>query len=204
MKEIVLVGYGGHGRSVADAMERAGIYRIAGYTDLQEDASAPYAYLGTDDSLKEIYERGISCAAIGVGYMGHGNLRDRLYERVASIGFELPVLADPSAIVAEHAVIGEGTFIGKNAVINADAQIGRMCIINTGAIIEHECRIGAFTHVAVAAAVCGQTKIAPHCFVGAGSIVIQNVKIEEGAFIGAGSTVTHDIPAGQRYITTGR
>ena len=36
MKDIIIVGFGGHARSVADCIERTGQYNIVGYTDLYE------------------------------------------------------------------------------------------------------------------------------------------------------------------------
>lgn len=199
MKDIVIVGYGGHGKSVADAIERTGQYHIVGYTDLQPVTNVDYPYLGDDEHLTEIFQKGTTQAAIGVGYLGRSNLRDKLATMVKEIGFEMPVIIDPAAVVSAKAEIGEGTFVGKNAVINAEAKIGKMCIINTGAIIEHENQIGDYTHVAVATTICGQVKIADHCFIGAGSTVIQNVSIGKDAIVAAGTTVIKDIAEGVTY-----
>ena len=82
-------------------------------------------------------------------YMGTGHIRDSLYSRLKNIGFSLPVISDPSAVISEHSVIGEGTFVGKNAVVNADARIGKMTIINTASVVEHEVSVGDFSHIAV-------------------------------------------------------
>ena len=52
MKEIVLVGFGGHGKSVADTIERTGQFHIVGYTDIKSDESCErYSYLGPDTLL---------------------------------------------------------------------------------------------------------------------------------------------------------
>ena len=74
MDDIILVGYGGHGKSVADCIERTKKYRIVGYTDLEQHESM-YKYLGTDNVLNEMFKNGIKNAAVGIGYMGKGNLR---------------------------------------------------------------------------------------------------------------------------------
>lgn len=58
MENILLVGYGGHAKSIADCIERQGNYRIAGYTDSMQRES-PYKYLGTDERLQECYDNGI-------------------------------------------------------------------------------------------------------------------------------------------------
>lgn len=187
MRDIVIIGFGGHAKSVADSIERTGEYKIVGYTDVQEDTSCDrYEYLGTDDMLEDIYARGVKCAAVCVGYMGKGDVRDRLYDMLKRIGFELPVITDPSAVVSETAEIGEGTFIGKGAIVNAEAKVGKMCIINSKALVEHEDIIGDYSHVAVGANLCGQVKLGDHVFVGSGAVVVQSVTVDSGTRIKAG------------------
>lgn len=192
MEKIVVIGYGGHAKSIIDSIHAAGEYEIVGYTDT-EDKQGALRYLGTDDKLKSIFESGVHNAVFGLGYMGNSRLRDKLYENVKSIGFALPAIIDPSAVIALDATIGEGTFVGKRAVVNADSRIGKMCIINTGAIVEHENKIGDFSHIAVGAVLCGNVRIGVHCLVGANSTVIQGLEIGEGSIIGAGSVVLSNI-----------
>lgn len=192
MKKIVILGYGGHAKSVMDCISAIGTYDVVGYTDI-EDKHASIPYLGTDDQLKELYDSGIQTAAFGMGYMGNSLLRDKLYEYVKRIGFELPVIVDSSAMIAQDVCIGEGTFVGKRAVVNADSHIGRMCIINTSSIVEHENRVGDFSHIAVGAVLCGNVAIGDHCLVGANSTVIQGINIGSNSIVGAGSVVLSDV-----------
>lgn len=63
----------------------------------------------------------------------------KIYKYLKDIGFVLPVILDPSAIISSDVQIGEGTFVGKNAIINAGVKIGKMAIINTQSLVEHEC-----------------------------------------------------------------
>lgn len=188
MDDIILIGYGGHGKSVADCIERTGLYRIIGYTDFQEHQSQ-YTYLGTDDVLEQYLEEGIDKVFICIGYLGKSNLRERIYWILKEKGFTFPVIIDPSAIVSQSAVIEEGSFVGKGAVINAEARIGRMSIINTGAIIEHECIVGEFSHIAVSAVLCGQVKTGKAAFVGANATIIQCMEIGARTIIPAGMTI---------------
>lgn len=188
MEKIVLVGYGGHARSVADVIEREGKYHIVGYTENTVKKSE-YTYLGKDDILQELFNKGVNKAAICLGYLGKNTVREDLYVKIKRIGYELPAIVDPSAIVSKSAIIQEGTFIGKNAVINAEAAIGKMCIINTGAVIEHECVIGDYVHVAVGAILCGHVVVKEAAFIGANTVVIQNKIIESKKIIPAGVTI---------------
>lgn len=194
-KNIILVGFGGHAKSVADSIERAGIYHIVGYTD-SEPKKTDYEYLGTDDVLPQYLDQGIHSLHISLGYMGKGNIRELLHKRFQGMGFVFPTIIDPSAVISASAKIGEGSFVGKNAVINADAVVGNMCIINTGSIIEHECKIGDYSHVAVGAILCGQVQTGNRVFVGAGASVIQCISLGEGSLIGAGSVVTKTVLPG--------
>lgn len=192
MEDIILVGYGGHAKSVADCIERQGKYRIAGYTDnIQHDS--PYKYLGTDEVLPEYFDGGICNAAVGVGFVGKGNIRNRIYENLKKIGYKLPIITDPSSIIASTAKLEEGVFVAKMAVINVEATVGKMSIINTGAIVEHECMIGSFSHVAVGAKICGQVTTGKAVMVGAGTTIIQCLNIGDHSIVGAGATVIKDV-----------
>lgn len=203
MENIVLVGFGGHARSVADSIENDGKFHIVGYTDLQESfPNNGYKYLGTDDKLQEIYDSGTHNAVITLGQIGKADSRRRLYTLLKQIGYELPAIIDPSAILASNVSIGEGTFIGKNTVINSNSQIGKMCIINTGVLCEHDNTIGDFCHIAVRTVCCGTVKIGNNCFIGANSTIIQEINIGEDVIIGAASTILHNVNNGEKKYGT--
>lgn len=191
MTDVVIVGFGGHALSVVDSMKRTGQFNIIGYTDRkQTQYEVQFPYLGTDDVLESLYKDAcVKCAILGIGYMGKGTIRQEIYEKLKMIGYEFPVIIDPSAIVSESAVVEEGCFVGKHSVINANAHVGKMCIINTGAIVEHECEVGDFSHVAVGAILCGQVNVGKACLIGANATVIQCRKIQDNEIVPAGVVI---------------
>lgn len=196
MEKILILGMGGHAKSVTDVIERENKYEIAGYivndcNDMQVESK--YPILGNDDKLHELFLQGIQNAAIGIGYLGNSGLRTILYKKLKEIGYNLPVLSDPSAVIAAGVFVEEGTFIGKSAVINADAEIGKMCIINTGAIVEHDCHVGDFSHVSVGTVLCGGVNIGTSVFIGANATVIQGISIGNRTIIGAGEVLKKDL-----------
>lgn len=195
MEDIILVGFGGHAKSMLDSIERSGLYNIIGFTDIEKTTPyRGYQYLGTDDCLPFYFSEGVRNACICVGYMGIGRVRDAIYSMVKEIGFHLPVIADPTAIISRDVSIGEGTFIGKNVIINADSKIGKMCIINSSSVVEHENIIGDFVHLAVGSVLCGNVNVSDHSFIGANSTIIQGVTIGNNTQIGAGAVVVGNIP----------
>ena len=196
MEKIVIVGCGGHAKTIVDMIEAHGQYEIAGFVDTLPDAAYDYRgykIIATDANAGKLYDAGIRNAVIGVGMMGNSVVREKIYAAYKKIGFSFPTIIDPSAVLAADVEIGEGTVVGKLAVINSAATIGCMAIINTAAIIEHDCMIGNHSHVSVGAVLCGNAKVGRGTFVGANSTVIQGIEIGNHVVIGAGSTVINNV-----------
>ena len=196
MSKIVLIGGGGHCKSVADALMNSGKYDEIVITDPGLKAGSDILgcpVVGNDDLLPQLYKNGFTDAFITVGSIKDASLRKKLAQTVKEIGFSMPIIADPSAVISMYSDLGEGTFVGKNAVINADARIGNHCIVNTGAIIEHECSVGDFCHIAVGAILCGAVSVGNDSFIGSGANVIQGRTIGSHDIVGANSTVLKDV-----------
>lgn len=196
MEKIVLIGCGGHAKSIVDSIEAQGMYEIAGF--IAEELNSDFEYrgykiIGTDADLAALFNRGIKNAFVCIGYMGKGNVRQKLYNTLKQIGYSIPVVIDPTAILAKDVWIEEGTFVGKRAVVNSGASVGKMVIINTGAIVEHDCKIDDYTHIAVNATICGAAHIGQSCLIGAGATVIQEVKIGNKVILGAGSVASRKV-----------
>lgn len=191
----MILGSGGHAASLVDILERENKYKIAGYivNERMASCSIDYPIIGTDGDLLNLYQSGIKNAVIGVGYLGKSDLREKLYEYLKKIGFYLPVIRDPSAIVSKHVEIGEGTSIGKGVIINAGTKIGKMCIINTGAIIEHDCIVEDFVHISVGSVLCGRVRIGTASFVGANATVIQDKVIGSNCIVSAGTVIRKNV-----------
>ena len=199
MEDIVMIGFGGHAKSVVDSIIRDGKYNVVGYTD-KSNYGVSYEYLGSDQILRNLYNSGVRNAQLSIGYLGNSKLRYNLAQSVKGIGFFFPPIIDPSSIVANSSHISEGVFVGKNSVINAEAFIGEFAIINTSAIVEHDCNIGAFTHIAVGTTICGSCDIGENAFIGANTTVIQGIKVGDNSIIGAGGLILADVPSNAKVL----
>ena len=192
MEKIVIIGNGGHAKVVVDSLEKMGAYEIAGFVakaEQMEFSYRGYNIIGTDEQLKEIYESGVRNAVVAIGYIGKSDIRSNIYKKLQEVGFILPTIIDPTAIVAEDVQIGEGTYVGKKCVINAAAKVGKMAIINTGAIVEHECQVDDFVHIAVSTVLCGNVYVKKNAFVGANATILQGITVGANAIVGAGSVI---------------
>lgn len=179
-KPIILVGGGGHCKSVIDVAESAG-YTIVGILDRPEEVGKKvlcYEVIGTDDEMAKYVDK--AEFIVTVGQIKSPNLRIKLHGMIEQTGGKLATIISPLAHVSKYAKIGEGTVIMHQAVVNADAVVGKGCIINTFANIEHDAFVGDFCHISTGVMVNGGAKIESGTFVGSQSAVNQCVNVARG------------------------
>lgn len=199
-QRLVLIGGGGHCKSVLDTALRMNIFSEIVITDAELSVGTEIMgckVVGNDSILQELFENGIRYAFIAVGSIKSTDIRHRLFVNAKSVGFEFPNIIDVSAVISESVQLGSGIYVGKKAVVNACTQIHDMAIINTAAVIEHECTIGAFAHIAAGVTICGNAIVDEDSFVGAGTTIVQGIHIGENVVIGAGSVVLKGVKPDQ-------
>jgi len=198
---LLLIGGGGHCRSVLDVLERAGI-PIAGIVHGPDCDMTPvcgYPAQGRDEEAAAL-RRGFSQALVTVGQIKSPELRMRLYALFKDNGFAFPSIVSPLAYVSPRASLGEGSIVMHHAVVNAGSSIGVNCIVNTRALVEHDCTIGDHCHIGVGAVLCGGVSVGKGSFVGAGACIRENVRIGSNSLVGMGCALVHDIPEGCRHV----
>lgn len=196
-KRLLLIGGGGHCKSVIDSVISAGEYSEIGVIDsTTNNIYQEVRVVGDDGNLASLLKEGWEYAFVTVGSVGDTKTRRKLFNLVKSLGFIVPVILDPTSAVAKEATIGEGTYVGKNSVVNSCASIGTCAIVNTGAIVEHDCEIGDFAHISPGVVLCGGVHIGNDSHLGSGSVVRQQILIGNDVMIGAGSVVVSNIEDG--------
>jgi sugar O-acyltransferase (sialic acid O-acetyltransferase NeuD family) len=198
MEKIVLVGAGGHCKVIIDILRSTEKYIIVGVVDKayafdEEKFVLDIPIIGDDSILAKLYMSGVKNAFVCVGALENIGLRDKIFNNLKAIGFNIPVLTHNHAIVSPYANIGAGTCIMAGAIINPGTLIGENCIVNTGAIIEHDCKIQRNSHISPKACIAGGVAIGCNTHIGMGSSIIQTVHIGNNVIIGAGAVVIEDI-----------
>lgn len=200
-KKLILVGGGGHCKSVIDVAESAG-FQILGILDIPINVGnkvLDYSIVGTDDQIP--YYVNDAVFVVTVGHIKDAALRIKLHQKIVDAGGILATIIASTAHVSKYAQIGEGSVIMHQAVVNADVIIGRGCIINTFANIEHDARIGDYCHISTGAMVNGNCKVGNETFFGSQSVMVNGIEITAGCVIGAGSLVRKN--ATQKGIYSG-
>lgn len=188
-KNLILLGGGGHCKSVIEVAESAG-YNILGVLDRPEEVGKQvldYKIIGTDDDIPQYVNK--AEFVITVGFIKNPAIRIKLYNKVKEAGGKLATIIASTAHVSKYATIGDGTVVMHNAFVNAGAQIGYNVILNTFSNIEHDAIVGDQCHISTGAMVNGDCKVGNNVFIGSQSVLANGVTIGDDIVIGAGSVV---------------
>jgi UDP-N-acetylbacillosamine N-acetyltransferase len=192
---LVIFGFGGHARSVADIALTLGIKSLI-FVD--EAAKAGESLWGFpvcktfDDPLPDGWQ---TFAA-----SGDNQARKAQVATIRGRSWPLATLIAPTATIGRESNVSDGGFVAHHAHIGPLSQIGTSCIINTGAVVDHECMIGDYTHVSVNSTVAGRCRLGSLVFLGAGAVVIDKVSVGDSITVGAGSVVVEPLVEPGTYV----
>lgn len=194
-KRLLIMGFGGHARSVAD------VALACGYEDLLfVDANAKlgenllgYPVLKNTKGLDDSW-----CLAFAAS--GDGLQRLKQCEMIDELGMCLVSLVSPLASIGVGSDIASGCFVGHHVHIGPLARIGRGCIVNTGAVVEHESCVGEFSHVSVNSTVAGRSNLGSFSMIGAGATIIDGISTVDHVIVGAGAVVVSCIEFSGTYV----
>lgn len=185
-KEVIIIGAGGHGKVIADIINKSGD-KVIGFLDdgCTEKKVLDYPVLGkTEDCLK--YKDKEFFIAIG-----NNAVRKKISEKYSILKYYTAI--HPSAVIAMDVEIGEGSCVMAGVVINTSSKIGKHCIINSGSVVEHDNRLADFVHLSPGAILCGTVSVGECTHIGGGVTVKNNTNIVGDTVLGVGAAVVKDI-----------
>lgn len=192
-KPLILVGGGGHCKSVIEAAESAG-YDILGVLDMPEEVGKNIfstKVIGTDDDIPAYVDK--AEFVITVGFIKNPTTRIKLYDKIKGVGGKLATVVASTAYVSKYAELGEGTVVLHQAFVNAGAIVGKNVILNTATNIEHDAVIGDHCHISTGTMVNGECKVGNRCFIGSQSVLANCITVGDDIIVGAGSLVRKSI-----------
>ena len=96
LRKILLIGGGGHCRSVLDCIIASGEYDDIGIVDKDPVELNGAIYAGSDEELPDLFEKGWNEAFVTLGSIGSTVVRRRLSIMLDSIGFNMPEIGRAS------------------------------------------------------------------------------------------------------------
>lgn len=202
MKQLILIGGGGHCKSCIDVIEQCGAYLIGGILDVTANVGKDilgYKIVGTDEDIPYFAENGYEFL-ITIGQIRTAAIRKQIFEFVLASGGTMATIISPLATVSRFAEIGMGTIAMHHVQINAEAKVGHNNIINSGSLIEHECWVGDHVHISTHSILNGAVKIEDECFIGSNAVIANNLVVVSRSVVGAGCVVTKSITHAGIYV----
>lgn len=194
MANVIIIGTGGHAKVVADIVKCSGDNITGFFNDIEPTGTfLGYPVLGTTDVYKEYINNKFIIA------IGSSNARAAISSKLKNVEWYTAI--HPAAVISSvGTIIGEGSMIGANAVINPCASVGKHCIINTNAVVEHDNIISDYVHISVGTKLAGHVSVGKNTWVGIGATVSNDISICDNCMIGAGAVVVNNITKSGTYI----
>ena len=198
-KNILVFGCGGHARHVTDIIKKQGLYKIKGYVD---QISVSKSFLGCSVySEREIFDGVVSFSNAAVA-IGDNFVRQRVSVKIINNfpNAKFPPLIDPTSIIADSVVFGQGTVFMAGGIGNTFSQVGDFCVLNTGSILGHDCIMRNASSLGPSATIGGTTRIGSLSHIGLGASVVNDIDIGKNVVLGAGGTAVSCLDDNALYL----
>ena len=203
MEKIVIYGNGAVAFGMYHAFRGRPNYQVVGFTVDRESMNGDrYCDLPIIpfDLVKSTFPPETHRMFIAVGYVKANKIRRDRYLQSREMGYRLPTVISPAAIVGAGAPMGDNCVIGNFTGIAATARIGNNVWIGDGCIIGEDVVIGDHSYLSAGVAIGGFSSIGSCCYFGIRSTVRNKVSIGNDCVIGAGALMLEDAADGSVYM----
>ena len=172
MKKLVILGFGGYGKTIEDVVLSGKLFDEVIFLD---DKS-------TDEKVKGVckdFEKFIADDTWFYPAFGNNNLRVEWIYLFNGAGAQVATIIHPTAYVSANAVVEEGCAVLPQSVINATAKVRTGCIVNFGAVADHDVVIEKGVHLCINSVVKAYNRIAPFAKIEAGQVIFNNTFVME-------------------------
>lgn len=191
MKQLIIVGAGGMGRSVyciaTGSIGYGTEFEIKGFIDdnihsMDEFENYP-PMLNTIDGYQICEDDVFVCS------VGNTKTKKMICEKLKARGAKFQTLIHKTAIVRQNAIIGDGCIIADYASVGADCRIGENTLVQTFSIAAHDCIIGNYVRIDTHATCVGGVIVHDAATIHTSAVVSHKVVVGEGATVAACSFV---------------
>ena len=196
MKDLIIVGAGGHGREVLEWV-----------MDINID-NPTWNVLGfIDDNLNKLDAKNSKCNYKIIGNIADWKIEKNQYfalgiaspvikEKVTKLlmdrGAEFAPVIHPTARIAESATYGIGFVAYPNSGIGPDAYVGDFVTLLSSKI-GHDACVGDYTTISSHCGVNGDVILGKRVFLGSHAAIVPNKRIGDDVYVGLGSVVINDV-----------
>lgn len=197
MKNLIIIGAGGMGRTIYDmACENAGYNKdfvIKGFID--DNLKALDGFENYPPVVGTIADYQVQVNDIFVCSIG-GESRRPCMESIIARGGEFLTMIHPSSRIGTNVHIGEGCYVGAYTIIAADAFVDDYNFIQSHTIIGHDVKMGKWNRIDSNVFVVGGVVIGEGCMIHTRAMLNHEVVVGDGAHVGACSMVINKVEPG--------
>lgn len=190
MKNLVIVGAGGMGRTIYDMIIENPAYgkdyTIKGF--INDELEALDGFDNYPPIIGTIVDYQVQPNDVFICSIG-GEGRRGCMEKIINRGGEFITLIHPTSRIGTNVHIGKGTYIGAYTIIAADAFVDDYNFIQSHTIIGHDVKIGKWNRIDSYVMFVGKTQMGDNCMVHTRAMISHNVVIGDCAHVGTGSVV---------------
>ena len=173
----LILGAGGHGRSVADAIAANGD-QVVGFLDDGQPIGTLVNGIPVLGALSLAWELDRVFAGSDqappdqvVVAIGNSTIRQTWQQVLEQVSAPLGVVIHPRASVSAAAQIAPGGVVLAGAVVNANASLHAGVLVNSGAVVDHDAICAAYSQLGVNAAMAGGSSLGPLACLGPGEVL---------------------------------
>lgn len=193
---VVIVGAGGHGREVLQALRDEREATFLGFLDDKKPnanllAKIDAVWLGPVSALAELPADVEYLIGIGVGAV-----RQRIDDFATGLNRTAYTLVHPMSNVGHDVDLAPGAIVFAFATVTTNIQVGRHSHVGRGCAVGHDSTLGDYVSLYPLAAVSGNVHLEAGVTVGTNASIGQDVRIGSGTMVGTGAAVVRDFPGG--------
>lgn len=176
---LLVVGAGGHGRSVAEAAEMSCHFNVVGFLDDSLPVGGTTLGVPVLGPLASLSKHRAAADQV-IAAIGNNAVRENLMHQLGAAGWGFATVVHPRATVAPSALLGAGSAVMAGAIVGTEARLGVGSIVNCGAVVDHHAIVEDYGHLGVNASMAGGTLLGRGAWMQAGAALGYGVKLAAG------------------------
>lgn len=199
IKNLFIIGAGGHAREIAYLIEDINIaerqWNILGFIS-NDDAEIGNTMMGYEIFPERILKKRKTEQLNLVIAIGNSRTVKKIHCELMGLksNIEFPNIIHPRVVPNLRGTsMGIGNIICAGNIFTTDIQIGSFNCINRACNISHDVRIADYCIINPGVNLSGGVEIEKGCLIGTGATILQYLKIGAYSVIGAGAVVTRNV-----------
>jgi sugar O-acyltransferase (sialic acid O-acetyltransferase NeuD family) len=201
-KRVIIIGAGGHGQVVAEALLQMAASGVAvqpvGFLD-DDSSRHSQTFLGLT-VLGPLSHLSRVAHDVVVVAIGDNQRRCNIFTRLKQEGESFMTVCHPGATIAREVTLGAGSMVLAGVVVNTGSRIGENVILNTSSSVDHHSIVEPHAHIAPGVHLGGEVRVCEGALVGIGAVVIPRRTIGAWSIVGAGALVHSHVPDGLTVV----